>query len=243
MKSIINAKGLNHYQLNSLLKETLGEEDLTGVTLKGVNGQRYIGAGVDSSIPISIEGVPGQDLGSFAKKIFLTIYGNTQDGTGNTMNDGEIIIHGHGGDILAHSMRGGRILVRDGVGTRVGIHMKGTLKQSPQVIIGGGYGDFLGEYMAGGMMIILRLQDEREGQHIGTGMHGGRIYLRGQVKRSSLGDGLKQVLLTPNEDTLLFKELKVFCQAFALKRRDIYRDTFTLITPISSRPYKNMYAC
>ena len=43
---------------------------------------------------------------------------------GDTMNDGEIVIHGSCGDAAGYAMRGGRIFVRGNVGYRAGIHMK-----------------------------------------------------------------------------------------------------------------------
>ena len=39
------------------------------------------------------------------------------------MDEGEIIVHGHAGDIVGLSARGGRIFVRGDVGYRTGIHM------------------------------------------------------------------------------------------------------------------------
>lgn len=248
MERIIDAKYLNHFQLNTRLKEWIErgeriEEKENSILIKGVNGQRYIGAGLRSKTPIQIEGVPGNDLGCFAKEIHLAVYGNTQDGVGNTMNDGAILIYGHSGDILAHSMRGGRILVKDGVGARVGIHMKATPYQMPKITVGGGCGDFLGEYMAGGAMIILRLLDQEHGDHIGTGMHGGRIYIRGAVRESSISKGLKKETVTPRKDSILAHEVERFCKIFKVEREPILRERFTLITPISSRPYKNLYAC
>jgi len=44
--------------------------------------------------------------------ISIQVYGNGQDGIGNTMNDGKIIVHGNAGDLLAMSMRGGKIFIR-----------------------------------------------------------------------------------------------------------------------------------
>lgn len=243
MDKIIDAKKLCHYRLNTLLKESIkGRENIKKVIIKGVNGQRYIGAGLESTIPIIIEGLPGNDLASFAKSISLVVHGNTQDGVGNTMNNGEILVHGHGGDILAHSMRGGRIVVKKGVGTRVGIHMKATPDKVPKVIIGGGCGDFLAEYMAGGILTILRLWEDNLGSHIGTGMHGGMIYIRGKVKKTSLAAGLRKKEVIPNKESILFQEIERYCQVFHLKRGGLFRQVFTLITPESSRPYKNLYA-
>jgi hypothetical protein len=48
------------------------------------------------------------------------------------MDEGEIVVEGHAGDLTGHSMRGGKIFVRDNVGFRVGIHMKQVPEENTQ---------------------------------------------------------------------------------------------------------------
>ena len=95
------------------------------------------------------------------------------------------------GDIVGHSMRGGAILVEGNAGYRVGIHMKEYGEQRPVVVIGGTAQHFLGEYMAGGIIIVLgrglEPGERHPSRYIGTGMHGGVIYLRGAVDERFLG--------------------------------------------------------
>ena len=54
----------------------------------------------------------------------LEVFGNAQDGVGNTMNAGTVIVHGDAGDVLGYGMRGGKVFIKGDVGYRVGIHMK-----------------------------------------------------------------------------------------------------------------------
>jgi len=88
-------------------------------------------------------------------------------------------------------MRGGKIFVRDNVGYRSGIHMKEYKDKVPVLVIGGTAKDFLGEYMAGGIIIVLNIDKEGndlgkiKGRFIGTGIHGGSIYIRGDVDKLS----------------------------------------------------------
>ena len=128
---------------------------------------------------------PGNDLGAFMSGPKMVIHGNAQDASGNTMNEGQIIIHGHAGDLTGHSMRGGKIFVKDYVGYRVGIHMKEYKHKIPQIVIGETAGDFLAEYMAGGVIVILGLNlkegEKCKARFVGTGMHGGVIYERGEI--------------------------------------------------------------
>lgn len=42
----------------------------------------------------------------------IEVYGNVRDGVGNTMNSGEVVVHGFAGDVARYSMRSGRIYVR-----------------------------------------------------------------------------------------------------------------------------------
>jgi glutamate synthase domain-containing protein 3 len=121
----------------------------------------------------------------------IEVFDNSQDGGGNTMNAGNVYIHGHAGDVCGYGMRGGRFFVLGDVGYRVGIHMKAYMGKTPVIVIGGTAGHFLGEYMAGGIIVLLGLE-KRAGQpiagdYLGTGMHGGTIFVRGEVDSRRVG--------------------------------------------------------
>ena len=178
----LDASGIYYRELNTRLRE-MASNGAQRIELHNVCGQRYIGTDLDKPLALEIFGTPGNDLGAFMDGSTIVVHGNAQDGCGNTMNDGEIVIHGHAGDIIGLSARGGKIFVREDVGYRAGIHMKEYQGRKPVLVIGGTAQDFLGEYMAGGVLILLGL-NLGEGEHhrarfIGTGMHGGVIYLRG----------------------------------------------------------------
>ncbi|MCG7849336.1 MAG: hypothetical protein MIO93_09190 [ANME-2 cluster archaeon] len=69
--------------------------------------------------------------------------------------------------------------------------MKEYKTQVPVIVPGGCAGDFYGEYMAGGVMILLGLGAGEDkpiaGDYLGTGMHDGVIFLRGEVEKHQLG--------------------------------------------------------
>lgn len=97
----------------------------------------------------------------FMKGPTIEVFGNADHAPGNTMDEGEaIIIHGASGDATAHSMRGGKVFIRDDIGYRGGIHMKQYQDKRPVLIIGGTAKASAGEYMAGGLVIMFRMQDE-----------------------------------------------------------------------------------
>jgi glutamate synthase domain-containing protein 3 len=110
----------------------------------------------------------------------IRVFGNAQDGVANTMNAGKIVVHGKCGEIPGHSMRGGTLFIRGDVEYRAGIHMKEYLTQIPILVIGGTAKDYCGEYMAGGRIVVLNLENRKEsplGDFVGTGIHGGVIYV------------------------------------------------------------------
>ncbi|HBR17020.1 MAG: hypothetical protein A3G39_00990 [Deltaproteobacteria bacterium RIFCSPLOWO2_12_FULL_43_16] len=242
----IDAKGIYYRELNSKVRDAVskGEKE---ILLKNVNGQYYIGDGLRGETTITIDGVPGNDLAAFMDGPTLIIKNNAQDNIGNTMNSGKVIIHGNAGDVLGYGMRGGKLHIRGDVGYRVGIHMKGYKKQNPVIIAGGKAGDFFGEYMAGGVLILLNLDGKKDdrpmvGDYLGTGMHGGIIFIRGDVDKKLCG---AEVGITDldNEDNKFLKEyLEDYCKDFNLKTEDIMRVGFKKLIPASLRPYGNLYA-
>jgi glutamate synthase domain-containing protein 3 len=178
----------------------------------------------------------------------VTVFGNAQDGVGNTMSSGEIVIHGDARDILGHSMRGGKIFVRGDVGYRVGIHMKTYKSKVPIIVAGGRAGDFLGEYMAGGIIIILGIHNAAKkndllGDWLATGQHGGAIYVRGEVDDNKLGEGAAQFPMTADDEMIVKKVLTEYCREFNLSLESVLETDFTKIAPGSLRPYAALYTC
>ena len=247
MKKIvtIDAKGVFYRELNTKLRQVV----LNGnqkIELRNVYGQRYIGTDLDKPVEIEIFGTPGNDLGAFMDSPRIIVHGNAQDGCGNTMNNGEIIIHGHAGDILGLSARGGKIFVREDVGYRAGIHMKEYQEKKPMIVIGGTAQDFLGEYMAGGIMVLLGLNFKEEERHkanfIGTGMHGGVIYMRGEVQEFQLGREIGVAELDKDDHLILKKLVGEFASYFNYNAQEILKHKFTKLFPLYLRPYGRLYA-
>lgn len=241
----IVAKGLYYKALNRQIRASLSSGVKT-IVLKSVLGQRYIAGGLHSNAEFHIYGTPGQDLGAFMNGPTVIVHGNAQDGVGNTMDAGEVIVKGRAGDVLGFSMRGGEIYVRESCGYRTALHMKEYEGKRPVLVVGGRAQDFLGEYMAGGIVIILDLEGQtHEANFIGTGMHGGLIYLRGSVEQSQVGD---QVDISPIDDadrSVLDRYVTGFDERFPemeMDREEILSSPFVRLTPRSKRPYSDLYA-
>jgi glutamate synthase domain-containing protein 3 len=154
----INAQGIYYRDLNRTIRDAVAGGAGT-IELDNVNGQYFIGDGINKPVTITINGVPGNDLGAFMNGATIIVKENGQDNIGNTMNAGKIIVHGHAGDVLGYGMRGGRIHILKDVGYRIGIHMKSYDTNKPVLIAGGKAGDFFGEYMAGGVLVLLGMFD------------------------------------------------------------------------------------
>jgi glutamate synthase domain-containing protein 3 len=241
----IDASGVYYRDLNAGLREAVAG-GARKIELRNVYGQRYIGTDLNAPVEIEIFGTPGNDLGAFMNGPRITVFGNAQDGCGNTMNKGEIIVHGHAGDIIGLSARGGKIFVREGVGYRAGIHMKEYEDKKPIVVIGGTAQDFLGEYMAGGILVLLGL-DLAEGEYhrakyIGTGMHGGVIYLRGSVEDFQLGKEVGVASLEQEDIMVVRRYVGEYVAHFGGDVDEIMERRFIKLFPRWLRPYGRLYA-
>jgi glutamate synthase domain-containing protein 3 len=241
----IDACGTYYKTLNEQVREEI-ENGAATIALDNVNGQRYIGAGLrGTDITLVVNGVPGNDLATFMDGPTVIVNENAQDGVANTMNAGRVVIHGDAGDVLGYGMRGGRLYVRGDVGYRVGIHMKAYEDQTPVIVVGGKARDFFGEYMAGGEMILLGLDGGPEpsvGVYTGTGMHGGRIYVRGGVDPYRLGKEVGVSCPTPVERERIDVIVRDFCAVMSLDAAQVLAEPFVALYPESHRPYGRMYA-
>ncbi len=236
--------GLTRYEeINAQIKKSL--ENKNKVTVKDVNGQRYIGCALDEGKTIEVWGTPGNDMACYLNGGKVVVHGNGQDAVGNTMNGGEIIIHGHSGDALGYGMRDGQIYVKDNVACRGGIHMKEFRSMRPVLVIGNNAGSFLGEYMAGGTIVLLGLGLKRGeklfGTHCASGMHGGKIFVRGSFPKENLSENIKIVSLNEADKKELEGYVKKYCRYFGTDFKEIMSKPFKKLVPATSRPYANLY--
>jgi glutamate synthase domain-containing protein 3 len=241
----IDASGVYYRDLNTRLREVVTNGNRK-IVLRNVHGQRYIGTDLNKPVEIEIFGTPGNDLGAFMNGPRIIVHGNAQDGCGNTMNEGEIIVHGHAGDTVGLSARGGKIFIREDVGYRAGIHMKEYRDKLPVMVIGGTAQDFFGEYMAGGIIILLGLNlgegKNHKARFIGTGMHGGVIYVRGNIEEYQLGKEVGVADLEKSDRAALRKYVGEFARHFDFNADDILAQDFLKLFPRELRPYGRLYA-
>lgn len=241
----IDAQDMYYRDLNLKIRDAVNS-GADNIELLNVNGQYFIGDGINRPVTIIINGVPGNDLAAFMDGATIIVMENAQDNIGNTMNAGKVVVHGHAGDVLGYGMRGGRVHIKKDVGYRVGIHMKSYQNNKPVLIAGGKAGDFFGEYMAGGVLILLGMYTDDpakplHGYLFGTGMHGGVIYVRGGVDEAKLSKEVGVYELDDIDKSDLAGYIREYCDDFGLNPEDVLRESFVKVLPRSKRPYGNMY--
>jgi len=238
----IDAADLTYTRLNQLLRAAVaaGEKE---IEVDHVLGQRFIADGLKGDVRITIHGVPGGDLGMFMSGPTCIVHGNAEHAPGNTMDAGTIVIHGSAGDAVAHSMRGGKVFVRGDIGYRGGIHMKEYKAKRPVLVVGGSSRAFLGEYMAGGLIVVLGLGrgPAVAERGIGSGIHGGEIFIRGGVDSRLLGVGAKEMPAGRPEKDRIAPVIAEFAGYFGMDPGDLLSDNYIRIAPASSRPFANKY--
>lgn len=238
---IIDASGLDFKELNAKIRAAG-----TDCTVNGCIGQRYIGEGL-SGVTLSLHGTPGNTLGGYLNGAGIEVFGNAQDEVGDTMNAGRIVVHGNIGDAAGYAMRGGMICVRGNAGYRAGIHMKEYKENLPVLIIGGYTGSFLGEYQAGGIIIVLGLNgpNPHTGHIVGefpcTGMHGGKLFLRGSADGIEFPAQVNVRTAAYDDMTEIGVYLELFSKLFGYEHSRLMADEYTVVTPNTKNPYKQMY--
>ena len=217
----IDADRLDYTAINEALRRSGPVCRITGCL-----GQRFIAAGM-SDKTIEIYGIPGNALGAYLTGAEITVNGNAQDAVGDTMNAGRIVVRGDIGDTAGYAMRGS-------AGYRAGVHMKAYREKKPVLVIGGRAGSFLGEYQAGGLILVLGLHTDGRpivGNFPCTGMHGGKMVLRGDVSAVQFPQDLCEIRPL----------VERFAKLFGHDAQALMAGPFTVVTPEGHNPYQQMY--
>jgi len=233
----IHSENMDFLELGRILRET-GDD----AVLEGCLGQRFIAAGMKQR-KLEIHGIPGNALGAYLDGAEIEVFGNAQDAVGDTMNAGTIVIHGSIGDTAGYAMRGGEIYVEGDAGYRAGIHMKEYQSHLPVLVIGGKAGSFLGEYQAGGVIIVLGLHTDGPivSNYPCTGMHGGKLFLRSDCKDILFPDQVTARPAQAEDLKEIERYLQRYCEHFHADLAALVDSPFTVVTPDSRNPYRQMY--
>ena len=258
---------LYHRELNKKIREAI-RKGYDWIVLKNVSGQRFIGAGIKDKVTIEVFGDAGLDLGVFFEGERIIVHGSSEYLLGNTLNGGELIVYGDSWDITGMGARGGAIYVMGDGGSRVGIHMKEYKDRRPIIVYGGSVKQYCGEYMAGGIIVVLGLDfkdaiidkskpidkdnidpkkiknkpDPIVQSDLAAGIHGGRIYIRGEVPNHLLGVYAVKDKVTKKDREILKSIINRFCELFNTPEELIWSKEFTKVIPFSSRPFGKHYS-
>ena len=232
--------GLTYYkQVNEQIRAAQDSE----ITVENVIGQRYIGCG-STDRKITVHGTAGNGLGQYLNGSTIEVFGNAQEAVGDTMNAGEIVVHGNVGDACGYAMRGGKIYIKGDCGYRAGIHMKAYQQHFPVMVVGGKAGSFLGEYLAGGLILVLGIGQNGAypvNNFCGTGMHGGKIFVRGTFPKENISQNIKVQALDDDDKKELDEYIKKYCKYFNKDYNEIMQKPFKKLVAATSRPYANLY--
>ena len=235
---VVNAKTNGYKEINDALRSKENE-----YIINDILGQRFIAAGMADKT-ITVNGIPGNALGAYLNGAKIIVNGNAQDAVGDTMNCGEIAVCGNVGDAVGYAMRGGKIFVKGNAGYRAGIHMKAYREKKPVMVIGGKVGSFLGEYQAGGVIVVLGLTNDNKnivGNFPCTGMHGGKIFLRSDCKDIIFPMQVTARAAEKEDLAEIDEYISEFCSLFGADKDFILNSPFTVVTPDSKNPYKQLY--
>jgi glutamate synthase domain-containing protein 3 len=124
--------------------------------------------------------------------------------------------------------------------------MKSYMDKEPIIVIGGRAKDFAGEYMAGGKLIILGLDTPAGqplvGRYCGSGMHGGAMYVRGEIADWSIGKGVSPQVPSEADLAELRGILGDYCTTFGLDLETVMSKPFVKLSALSARPHGRLYA-
>jgi glutamate synthase domain-containing protein 3 len=113
----------------------------------------------------------------------------------------------------------------------------------PVLVVGGSARAFLGEYMAGGLIIVLGL-DGRPAvseRGIGSGIHGGEIYVRDDFPDYLLGVGATKKTAADPERERIAPSLREFAGYFGMDAENLLSGEYMRIAPASTRPFADKY--
>jgi len=75
---------------------------------------------------------------------------------------------------------------------------------------------------------------------VGTGMHGGVIYERGDILE--LGEGTKVLKVGKRDGKVIESLVREFCGYFSFDYANVMSKGFRKIVPVSKRPYESLYS-
>jgi glutamate synthase domain-containing protein 3 len=161
-----------------------------GADCMEISGSPHQFAGERISGHVTAKGTLGSHGGSYSEGDgTLEIIGSLQDNCFEASSVREVVCHANASMMAGNAFQGERFFLRGSADSRAFQQLRPRNGMQPVAIIGETAGQYLGKMMSGGAILVLGLEHlGREdvdtpivGEFVGTGMVGGRIYVRGYV--------------------------------------------------------------
>ena len=152
---------------------------------------------------------------------------------GAGLSEGTIVLDKVPGNALGAYLDGGVIEVHCNAQEKV-----------PALVIGGRTGSFLGEYQAGGVIVVLGIGSEDRqpvGNFCGTGMHGGRIYLRTEHLPKDLPEQVSARKADESDMAAAAPLIRRWAEKFGGDAKALLASSYYLLTPNTKNPYRQLY--
>ncbi len=125
----------------------------------------------------------------------LEIVGSVQDSCSEAACTDRVIVHANASMLVGNAFQGRQYFVRGSVDGRGFQQLRPKNGREPVAIVGETAGQYFGKMMSGGIPLVLGLEHLGQedvstpivGDFVGTGMVGGRIFIRGHVIDESIG--------------------------------------------------------
>ena len=117
------------------------------------------------------------------------------------------------------------------------------MEKRPILVVEGSVHAFLGEYMAGGLLIVLGLNGQAPvaERGVGSGIHGGEIFVRGIVEDKYLGVGARQSPATAEQMAMIRPVIEDFAHSFGIDPCTVLSAPYSRIAASSARPFASKY--
>jgi len=79
------------------------------------------------------------------------------------------------------------------------------------------------------------------GSFTGTGMHGGKIFIRTEVELPPLPAQVTKEKATAEEIEEIKPYIEKFCKYFNLEAEQFFKDNYMVLKPNAKNPYKQLY--
>jgi len=101
----------------------------------------------------------------------------------------------------------------------------------------------LGEYLAGGLIVVLGIdsEDVPVWYFTGTGMHGGKIFIRTDKELSGLPAQVSEKVADNDELQEIAPYVSEFAGLFGMDAKKLMKDRYYVLKPNAKNPYKQLY--